>query len=49
VIVDIKDGNYSSATIPRMLSRANLQRGQRAVLVGFGAGLFASGAVVEFG
>lgn len=49
VIVDIEDGNYSSATIPRMLSRANLQRGQRAVLVGFGAGLFASGAVVEFG
>ncbi len=49
VIVDIEDGNYSSATIPRMLSRASLERGQRAVLVGFGAGLFASGAVVEFG
>jgi len=49
VIIDIEDGNYSSATIPRMLSRASLERGQRAVLVGFGAGLFASGAVVEFG
>lgn len=49
VIMDLEDGNFSSATIPRMLAKADLQKGQRAVLVGFGAGLFASGVVVEFG
>lgn len=46
---DLEYGNYSSATIPRMLAKEQFQKGQRAVLVGFGAGLFASGAVVEFG
>jgi len=49
VYQDLRDGNFSSVTIPRMLGKAHLQKGQRAILVGFGAGLFASGAVVEFG
>lgn len=51
VFIDIEDGNFSSASIPKAMREAMRQsrigRGSTAVLAGFGAGLFASVAVVK--
>ncbi len=50
---DLEDGNFSSASIPKALMRAiregKIQRGNKILLSAFGAGLFASSAVIEFG
>ncbi len=47
-----ENGNLSSASIPdtlnRVLQNGELRQGDRAVLAGFGAGLYASVAVVRF-
>ncbi len=52
VAFDITDGNFSSASIPKamatMMQSDDLRKGDIAVLAGFGAGLFASVAVVQF-
>lgn len=52
VFKDVEDGNFSSASIPKAILRAReeglIHRKDRVVLAGFGAGLFASVAVVEF-
>lgn len=52
VFSDVSDGNFSSASIPKALYKAReeglIHRGDKVVLAGFGAGLFASVAVVEF-
>ena len=52
VFSDVADGNFSSASIPKALFKAReeglIHRGDKVVLAGFGAGLFASVAVVEF-
>lgn len=52
VFSDIEDGNFSSASIPKALFKAReeglIHRKDKVVLAGFGAGLFASVAVVEF-
>jgi len=49
---DFEEGNFSSASIPRSLSKAwergDIGRGDTIVIAGFGAGLFASACVVEF-
>lgn len=51
VFADTQDGNWSSASVPKALHRAindqQIQKGDRLVLAGFGAGMFASVAVVE--
>lgn len=48
---DLEDGNWSSASIPKAMARAlnegAIAKGDRLVLAGFGAGLFASMAVVQ--
>lgn len=48
---DLKDGNWSSASIPKAMARAlgegAVGKGDKLVLAGFGAGLFASIAVVQ--
>lgn len=48
---DFKDGNFSSASIPKALMKAieegRVEKGDKVVLAGFGAGLFASIAVVQ--
>lgn len=53
VFYDFQDGNLSSASIPKSLSKASqegkIKKGDTVVLAGFGAGLFASIAVVKFG
>lgn len=50
---DMADGNFSSASIPKALmlaiDRGDVKRGGTVVLAGFGAGLFASVAVVRLG
>jgi 3-oxoacyl-[acyl-carrier-protein] synthase-3 len=50
---DLGDGNFSSASIPKALMRAiregKIQRGYRILLSGFGAGLYASSAIIELG
>lgn len=50
---DLEDGNFSSGSIPKALMRAirerKIQRGDKILLSGFGAGLFASSAIVELG
>lgn len=50
---DFEEGNFSSASIPKALSKAfekgEIKKGDTVVLAGFGAGLFASVAVVKFG
>lgn len=50
---DFAEGNFSSASIPRALNKAlekgEIKKGDIVVLAGFGAGLFASIAVVQFG
>ena len=52
VFIDIENGNFSSASIPRAMREAMRQsmilKGDTAVLAGFGAGLFAAVAVVKF-
>ncbi len=52
VFRDVSDGNFSSASIPKALYKAReeglIHRGDKVVLAGFGAGLFASVVVVEF-
>lgn len=52
IFYDIEDGNFSSASIPLALKKAvengRVKRKDKVVLAGFGAGLFASIAVVEF-
>lgn len=54
LIVDIRDGNYSSASIPKAMRKAvrgeldvRLEKGDIVVLVGFGAGIVASACVVQ--
>lgn len=53
VFKDIQDGNFSSASIPKAMTRAikegEIQRGDKILLSGFGAGLYASTAIVELG
>lgn len=48
---DLEDGNWSSASIPKAMARAlgegAISKGDRLVLAGFGAGLFASVAVIQ--
>lgn len=48
---DLEDGNWSSASIPKAMARAldegAIGKGDKIVLAGFGAGLFASIAVVQ--
>ena len=48
---DLQDGNFSSASIPKALMRAikegKIQRGDKILLSAFGAGLYASSAIVE--
>lgn len=48
---DLEDGNWSSASIPKAMARAldegAIVKGDRLVLAGFGAGLFASVVVVQ--
>ena len=48
---DLEDGNWSSASIPKAMARAldegAIGTGDKLVLAGFGAGLFASVAVVQ--
>ena len=48
---DLEDGNFSSASIPKAWARAiksgKIQRGDKILLSGFGAGLYASSAVVQ--
>lgn len=50
---DLEDGNFSSASIPKALMRAvregKIQRGDKILLSAFGAGLYASSAIVELG
>ncbi|MGE5041859.1 MAG: 3-oxoacyl-ACP synthase III family protein [Candidatus Levyibacteriota bacterium] len=50
---DQEDGNMSSASIPKLMDRlvreGSLHQGNTSVMVGFGAGLMAAGAVVRFG
>ncbi len=50
---DLEDGNWSSASIPKAMLKAlnegAIASGDKIVLAGFGAGLFASVAVVELG
>lgn len=50
---DLEDGNFSSASIPKALARAikegAIQKGDKILLLGFGAGLYASSAIVELG
>lgn len=50
---DLEDGNWSSASIPKAMLKAlnegAVRSGDRIVLVGFGAGLFASVAILELG
>ncbi len=52
VFIDIENGNFSSASIPKAMREAMRQsmilKGDTVVLVGFGAGLFAAVAVVRF-
>lgn len=51
VYYDFEEGNFSSASIPKALMKAvnqgEIKRGDNLVLAGFGAGLFASIAVVR--
>lgn len=51
VFNDIKDGNFSSASIPKAFLKARnagrIHRRDKVVIAGFGAGLYASVAVVE--
>ncbi len=53
VFRDLDDGNFSSASIPKAMIRAikegEIQRGNKILLSGFGAGLYASSAIVELG
>lgn len=53
LFIDMQDGNFSSASIPKALMRAIrervIQRGDKILLSGFGAGLFACSAVVKIG
>lgn len=48
---DLEDGNWSSASIPKAMARAlgdgAIGKGDKLVLAGFGAGLFASVAVIQ--
>lgn len=48
---DLEDGNWSSASIPKAIAKAldesAISKGDRLVLAGFGAGLFASVAIVQ--
>ncbi len=50
---DYQEGNFSSASIPKALmkavNRGEIKRGDNLVLAGFGAGMFASIAVVRLG
>ena len=50
---DTQDGNFSSASIPKAWARAIkeglVQRGDKILLSGFGAGLYASSAIVQLG
>lgn len=52
VLKDMRDGNFSSASIPIALEKAINQglvvKGDRIVVVGFGAGMYASSSVVQF-
>jgi 3-oxoacyl-[acyl-carrier-protein] synthase-3 len=49
---DLRQGNYSSASIPKALMQAikdkQIKRGSKVLLCGFGAGLFASTVLVQF-
>jgi len=51
IFTDMDDGNFSSASIPKAWARAikegRVQRGDTILLSGFGAGLYASSAVVQ--
>lgn len=53
MFTDMEDGNFSSASIPKALARAikegRVQRGDKILLSAFGAGLYASSAIVELG
>jgi 3-oxoacyl-[acyl-carrier-protein] synthase III len=53
VFKDYKEGNLSSASIPRglmrLVSQGDVETGSNLVLAGFGAGLFASTAVIRIG
>lgn len=53
IYYDLQDGNLSSASIPKALDRAqktgSVARGDKVVLAGFGAGLYASIVVAELG
>jgi 3-oxoacyl-[acyl-carrier-protein] synthase-3 len=53
VCKDFEEGNFSSASIPKALMKAinqgEIKRGDNLVLAGFGAGMFASIAVVKLG
>lgn len=53
VYKDYNEGNFSSGSIPKALMKAikqgEVQRGDNLVLAGFGAGMFASIAVVRLG
>lgn len=53
IFTDMDDGNFSSASIPKALARAvrerRVQTGDKILLSGFGAGLYASSAIVELG
>ena len=53
IFKDTQDGNFSSASIPKALMRAiregEIQRGDRILLSAFGAGLYASSAIIELG
>ncbi|EKD64580.1 MAG: hypothetical protein ACD_50C00343G0015 [uncultured bacterium] len=50
---DIRDGNFSSASIPKAMIRAikegQIETGDKILLSGFGAGMYASSAIVELG
>lgn len=53
MFTDMDDGNFSSASIPKAWARAvkegGVQRGDKILLSGFGAGLYAFSVVVELG
>lgn len=51
VVLDIEEGNFSSGSIPKAMAKAQqegrMKKGQNIVVAGFGAGLYASVAVIR--